>query len=178
MARSSNDLYDQAIGLVSTLDENFLELGALLRELQSTDPEKFRLFAQHSGLGQRKAYYLITIDRTFRNIPANKKRLLKIGWTKLIVLSRYIDKKNYNELLKLAEQYTTKELEQVLRGEEPVTNARAVLCYFEPGDYDILEKALLKFGAEKVGRGLNNKELAMVRMARYALRQKQKEGAR
>ena len=171
---NSPDLYHQVVGLAKAVDENFIELGKALRELQDTDPDKFRLALNHSGLKQRKAYYLVTIDRVFSKIPVPKDRLRRIGWTKLNILTRYIDKQNYSELLKKAEQYTAKELEQLLRGEEPMTNARAVLCYFDPKDYALLEKALIMFKGQKSGRGIVNKEEAIMNMVKWVLRQKAK----
>lgn len=170
------DLYHQVVGMATTVDENFIELGRTLRELQDTDPDKFRLAVTHSGLGQRKAYYLVTIDRVFSKIPVKKDRLKRIGWTKLSILARYIDKQNWPELLKHAESYTAKELEQVLRGEEPQTDRRAVLCYFSPKDYAQLEKVLLMFKGQKAGKGIVNKEEAIMGMVRWVLKQK-KNGA-
>lgn len=169
------DLYNRAVELAGSVDENFIELGELLRDLQDLDIEKFRMFVQHSNMKERKAYYLVTIARTFSKIPVPKDRLRRIGWTKLNILTRYIDKKNYADLLKKAEQYTAKELEQLLRGEEPVTNARAVLCYFDPKDYDLFEKALLMFDGQKSGRGIVNKEEAIMNMVKYVLKQKKQD---
>ena len=40
---NSPDLYHQVVGLAKAVDKNFIELGKTLRELQDTDPEKFRL---------------------------------------------------------------------------------------------------------------------------------------
>lgn len=171
----ADDLYHKAVELSSAVDENFIELGEILMELQDTDLDKFRMFVQHSNMKERKAYYLVTIARTFRNIPVNKDRLRRIGWTKLNILTRYIDKKNYADLLKKAEQYTAKELEQLLQGKEPMTNARAVLCYFDPKDYAQLEKALLMFNGQKSGKGIVNKEEAIMKMVRYTLKMKRLE---
>jgi len=171
---NSPDLYHQVVGLAKAVDKNFIELGKTLRELQDTDPEKFRLALNHSGLKQRKAYYLVTIDRVFSKIPVPKDRLRRIGWTKLKILTRFIDKQNYAELLKKAEQYTAKDLEQVLQGNEPVENKRAVLCYFEPKEYAQFEKALLMFKGQKAGKGIVNKEEAIMNMVKWVLRQKAK----
>jgi len=169
------DLYNKVVELSSTVDENFLELASTLRHLQDTDPEKFRMAVTHTQLGQRKAYYLVTIDRVFSKIPVKKDRLKRIGWTKLNILTRYIDKTNYADLLKKAEDHTAKELEQILQGKEPVSKARAVLAYFNPQDYALLEKALLMFKGQKAGKGIVNKEEAIMNMVRYVLRKKREE---
>jgi hypothetical protein len=168
-------LYNQAISLSSSVDENFLELGQTLMELQDADLEKFRMFVRNSNMKERKIYYLVTIARTFRNIPVDEKRLRRIGWTKLNILTRYIDKKNYQKLLKMAEEYTAKDLELVLQGKKPMEGSRAVLCYFDPKDYALLEKAMLMFNGQKYGKGIVNKEEAIMKMVRYVLRMKRLE---
>ena len=165
------ELYAKAVELSTAVDENFLELARTLRELQDSDAEEFRRAVKNSGLGQRKAYYLVTIDRTFSKIPVPKTRLKRIGWTKLNILSKHISKSNYGELLKKAEQHTAKELEAILRGEEPMTNAHTVLFYFTPTDYEELASALIKHGAYKSGRGLVNKEQALLNLVREMGRQ-------
>ena len=171
MAKTT-ELYEQAVGLSTTVDENFLELASALRDLQEADPDEFRRAINNSGLGARKAYYLVEIDKVFSKIPVPKLRLKKIGWTKLNTLSKHINKSNYAELLKQAETHTNKELETLLRGETVVENQRAVLAYFSPADYAVFEEALLLFKGLKQGRGIVNKEEAMMNMARYVLKHK------
>jgi hypothetical protein len=163
------ELYQKVVSLSSTIDENFLELAKSLRQLQDNDPDEFKRAVSNSRLGARKAYYLVEIDKVFSKIPVPKHRLKAIGWTKLQKLSAHINKSNYADLLKKAEAHTAKDLDTVLRGEQPVANKRAVLTYFSQEDYADLEKAMLKFGGERSGRGIINKEEALLKMARFVL---------
>lgn len=172
MIENVPDLYEKAMSLSSTVDENFLELARTLRELQDTDLDEFKRAIANSGLGQRKAYYLVTIDRVFSKIPVPKARLKKIGWTKLNVLAKHINKKNYAELLKHAESHTAKDLERIIKGEEPMENSRAVLAYFSADDYAELEQAMVLFNGQRAGRGIVNKEEAIMNMVRYVLANK------
>ena len=66
---SAGDKYDAAKGYVATLDENFIELGKALIELHETDFAEFQRLLKNTGLGSRKAYYLIDISRTFARSP-------------------------------------------------------------------------------------------------------------
>src|SRR3546814_4960055 len=68
------------------------------------------------GLGGRKAFYLIAIDRAFSELPVPKARLADIGWTKLHVLAPIVDHENYEDLLSKAEACSVRDLEAVVRG--------------------------------------------------------------
>lgn len=171
----ASKISDKVSALSAEVDENFLELGHALTDLQLSDPDQFRELIRKAGIKERKAYYLVKVYRTFSKIPTSKTRLKKIGWTKLMVLTPHISKSNYAELLKMAETYTAKELEERLTGKQPITNARSVLSRFTPKDYSVLEEALVLFGAKKSGRGMINKEEAMINMAKYAIEAKMRE---
>ena len=164
MAISTEDLYDRALALSSDVEDNFLDLGKSLRQLQDRDPDLFNQIVAKSNLGRRKAYYLVEVSCIFDPLPVPRSRLRKIGWTKLQLIGKHIDDSNSNldELLDLAETTNTKELERQMRGEKPMGNAHCVLMYFRPKEYDELEAALLANGASKVGKGLVDKEKALI----------------
>lgn len=54
-----------------------------------------------------------------------------------------------------------------MRGEKPLGNAHCVLLYFSPKDYAELEDALVKHGGVRSGRGIQNKEEALIRLVRH-----------
>ena len=162
MALSNDDLYDKAMELSKDFDDNFLDLAKTLRQLLDRDPEKFRDLWTKTNLGRRKAYYLVEVSRTFDPLPGPKSRLKKIGWTKLQVIGKHVTKDNLGEMLDLAEKHTAKELESLMRGEKPSNNAHCVLMYFSPKQYDLLERTLLKNGGTRSGRGINDKEEALI----------------
>ena len=156
------ELYGQVMLLSKDLDNQFLELGALLSELQETDTDTFRLTAKNSGIGLRKAYYLVNVYRAFSQLKVPASRIRAIGWTKLNVVSSLVNEHNLEELLKLCEENTVRNLELKLKGAEPEDNAHAVLMYFSPQDYQVLADRLVEFGAVRKGRGLVNKEKALL----------------
>lgn len=158
-------MVEKVTALSGAVDENFLELAKSLRELQDLDNDEFLRAVENSGLGKRKAYYLVAIDRTFSTIPVPKLRLKKIGWTKLNILTKTIDKSNYAAQLKAAEMYTAKELEAHLSGREVQGKKRAFLTYLDPPGYEKLSEALGKVGGRRYQRGWSNKAAALVAMA-------------
>jgi hypothetical protein len=163
MASSTDDLYAKALELAAQGDEAFLELAKALRQLQDRDPELFNKAMQKAKLGRRKAYYLVDVSRGFDGLPIPKSRLRKVGWTKLGMMAKHVDKANVEEWIELAENHTTKQLETLLRGEEAPDNSHCVLMYFTPEQYAELEQILLRNGGARSGRGIQNKETALLR---------------
>lgn len=159
-------MVDKVLQMSSAVDENFLELARTLRELQDTDNDEFLRAVKNAGLSRRKAYYLVSIDRVFSTIPVPKLRLKKIGWTKLNVLTAHINKSNYADMLKAAEQYTAKELEAHLSG-RPVSSEKkkAFLAYLDREGYDALTEAFHRVGGRKYQRGWSNKGAALKALA-------------
>jgi hypothetical protein len=164
----TDELYTTALSLAKTFDEQFVELAATLRKLQETDPDRYRDFVKASKVGTRKAYYLVSIDRTFRKLKVPKKVLTDLGWTKLTVLEPHVTKTNWKEMLEYAKTHTVADLKQYVKGEEPVANAHPVLMYFNPADYNELMETLLQNGASKERRGIVNKEQALMELVRLA----------
>ena len=155
-------IYDRTIALASQVDEQFLELGKHLRKLYEKDPDLFKKAIDATDLGSRKAYYLLEISQTYDKLAIPASRLKKVGWTKLMLLSKHINKANAGDLIKIAEGNTVQQLKAILNGEEPQNNAHCVLLYFSPDEFHTLETALVKHGAKRSGRGLLHKEEALM----------------
>jgi hypothetical protein len=166
MPPSNEALYEKALELFAKVPDKFLDLGRALRQLLDHDPELFQKFVAKTGIGRRKAYYLVEISRTFEPLQVPRARLHDLGWTKVQLIGKHVTQDNVDELLKLAESSSANELERVLSGKKPLGNARCVLMYFSPKQYDELEDALLRHGGERSGRGVENKEEAMIKMVR------------
>jgi hypothetical protein len=166
MTLSTEALYNKATDLSSDVEDNFLELGKTLRQLMDRDPDLFHQIIQKSNLGRRKAYYLVEVSRIFDPLPILRARLRKIGWTKLQLIGKHVQPHNMEDLLMLAESINAKELERRMRGEKSMSNAHCVLMYFGPKDYAELEDTLVKYGGVRSGRGIQNKEEAMLSMVR------------
>jgi hypothetical protein len=166
MALSTEELYDKAKTLSGDVEDNFLELGRSLRQLLDRDPELFKKIVAKANLGRRKAYYLVEVSRIFDPLPVPRSRLRKIGWTKLQLIGKHIEPDNMEELLQLAESTNAKDLERHMRGEKPLGNAHCVLMYFSPKEYKELEEALIRNGGTRSGRGILNKEKALINVVR------------
>jgi hypothetical protein len=169
MTISIEELYDRALALSSDVEDKFLDLGRALRQLLDRDPALFQQVVKKRGLGRRKAYYLVEVSRKFEPLPISRARLKKIGWTKLQIIGQHVTKDNVEELVSLAEQLKTKQLERKMQGDEPISNAHCVLMYFSPKQYAEFEEALLKNGAEQSGRGIVGKEAALINAVRKAV---------
>jgi hypothetical protein len=169
MTISIGELYDRALALSSDVENTFLELGRSLRQLRDRDPSLFQQIVNKGCLGRRKAYYLVEVSRKFEPLPINRARLKKIGWTKLQIIGQHVTKDNVEELVSLAEQLKTKQLERKMRGGKPLIKAHCVLMYLSPKQYAELKEALLKNGAERSGHGIIGKEKALINALRKAV---------
>jgi hypothetical protein len=170
MTISIEELYDRALALSSDVENQFLELGRSLRQLLDRDPGLFQQIVKKGRLGRRKAYYLVEVSRKFEPLPVPRSRLRKIGWTKLQLIGKHVDATNIDELLELAKNNNSNELERILRGDKPLGgNAHCVLMYFSPKQYAELEAALLKNGGSRSGRGIVGKEKALINALRKAV---------
>ena len=159
----ADDLYDKVVEIAPEVEEKFLELGVLLGRLLDEDRELYSKAVEKAKLGVRKAYYLIAISKAFKNLKISRPRLRAIGWTRLMVIARVVTESNAEELVTLAEQYKVKDLEAIVKGEEPQPDSRVVILYFTPDQYDTFEGVLLKYGASQHGRGLVGKESALLK---------------
>lgn len=162
MVKSNDALYAAAKEMSSNVDDAFLDLGNALRQLQDREPDMFHKLYETTDLGRRKAYYLVEVSRTFAGLPVPKARLKKVGWTKLQLLGKHINKDNALKLVELAEKNSAKQLAALMRGEKPKNNAHCVLMYFTPKEYKIVEEVLTQNGGTKSGRGIVDKERALM----------------
>ena len=166
MPPGTEALYDKALELFAKVPDKFLDLGRVLWQLQDRDPELFQKFVAKTGIGRRKAYYLVEISRTFEPLEVSRARVHDLGWTKVQLIGKHVTQDNVEELLKLAENSSANELERAMSGKKPLGNARCVLMYFSPKQYDELEDALVRHGGMRRGRGVEDKEEAMIKMVR------------
>jgi len=172
MPLSTEEIYEKALMMSKNVEDNFLDLGRQLRQLQDREPELFQKIVESSDLGLRKAYYLVEISKTFDPLPISRARLRKLGWTKCQMIGKHVTKDNVEEMVELAENTSVKILERQLRGEPSMKNAHCVLMYFSTMQYAEFEQALLKNGAQRgkgKSRGLQNKEEALIRALRKAV---------
>ena len=158
MTLRTEGLFDKAMTLSKNVDQTFLELGRTLRQLQDREPKRFQEIVAKSDLGRRKAYYLVDVSRVFDPLRVSRARLKRVGWTKLGMIAKRVTQDNVDEFLDLAERNNVKELERMMRGEEPLgDDSHCVLMYFSPEQYEELKEALLHYGARERGLGTSRK---------------------
>ena len=107
------------------IGDDFLYMAKQFREILDEAPDTFSMVAKFTGVGLRKAYALPQIDRNFRVLNIERKRLYRIGWTKLQLVANHITEENCEELLALAETSTVRELTLLLRNEVPLAEHAA-----------------------------------------------------
>lgn len=159
---SGNKSTKKAEWAANWIGDGFLLAARRLREVQDETPHLFPAVAKFLNIGLRRAYYLARIDRTFRELEVDDSRLAAIGWTKLKLLAEYIDGKNCEFLLDMAEKSTVRELSLIVRHEVPLPGTRCITLYLTPDQYEVFAEAVIAHGAVKVGGGLANKEEGLI----------------
>jgi hypothetical protein len=161
MTMSIEELYDRALALSSDVEDKFLELGRSLRQLQDRDPDLFQQVVK-KRLGRRKAYYLVEVSRKFEPLPISRARLKKIGWTKLQIIGRHVTKDNVEELVGLAEQLKTKQLERKMGGRSPLMCRLAIRiacsCTLARNSMPNSKKSFLRTGPRHLGTASSAKK--------------------
>lgn len=152
--------------VASAMGKDFLTLARRLREVRDMDPEMFSKVIAAAGLGKRRAYALVQVDNSFRELEFDRERLLGVGWTKAVTIAPHVNQENCEELLGLAEEHTVHDLAVLLSGGTLNIHQRVVLLYFSLKEYELFEQMALAHGATREGRGLAGKERALVDMMR------------
>jgi hypothetical protein len=152
----------RALLLIARFNDEFIELAALLHKLQETEPDDFKTLVSIPQLGRRKGYYLVEIHRAFGDYKDVSPRLNKIGWTKLQIIASHVTPDNLEALLTLAETHTAKNLEAIMRGDQPIIGGRSVLLLFTQEQFAVFSEAILEHGATANGQGFIQKETALV----------------
>jgi hypothetical protein len=167
-----NELAKDVELLAKDAEDNFLQLASAVRKLydfaQDNNPKKtiadFKHSLKKAGIGTRKGYYLLLIDRVYPPLNIPRQRLTAIGWTKLGLLAKYTEEEQLEDMLEAAETQTVEELKAFIAGREPATDV--VTLRFTAKQYGIFAGLLLANGAYlSSGGGLSNKEMAMMKVA-------------
>jgi hypothetical protein len=164
MTLNHEELTERAAILADFIARDFMTVARNLRELHDEKPEVVMKVAELAGISRRRAYALIRISRQFDQYKIPEDRLKRIGWTRLQLIGRYLEKGNVHELLAIAEANTVHNLELILRGDPPMPDARVVVGYFSPSDHQRLTKALISLGAAPSGIGLIGVEQALMKL--------------
>jgi len=142
-----------------------MDVAKHLRQALDDRPDEFLTVAKQLGIAKRKAYYFVEIDRAFTELKVDSRRLNRIGWTKLRLVSPHINARNSERLLKLAEENSTYGLARLMSNNVVDAGARvhAVLLHLSPEQYEVFRDVLEAHGAKVTGGGLSEKEQALTK---------------
>ena len=158
-------LLRKAVELSAQPDDTFPGLARALAAIYAQDKALLGRYIAESGIGRRKAYYLLDLGKRLADLGVPDKRFQKIGWTKLQIIGKKLTPRNAETLLAWAEECNAPQLAARVRGEAP-SKTHCVLLYFSPAQYRQFERAILTSGGKRSGRGLVGKEAAITRMVR------------
>ncbi len=157
-------IYDRAMALADHKKPPSIELAGVLYRLQQREPEQFKAFYETSRIKRRTAFYLAEVGKCLEPLGLPSSRLEAIGWSKIQVIAKHLTPRNAEKLLKLAEENTTQSLAARMRNDDPMPDARCVMLRLSPQHYRKFEDAVLQNGGAKVGRGLRDKEKALMKI--------------
>lgn len=145
--------------------DDLMHMARHLRKVLDETPDRFVTVAGQLGVARRKAYYLAEIDRAFDRLKVDRRRLARIGWSKLRIISGHINDRNSEELLKLAESNSGYRLAQLMKNEPTGAGVKthAVLLRLSQEQYNLFREVLGAHGADVSTGGISGKEQALTR---------------
>jgi hypothetical protein len=161
---TNTKIYERAMALADQKKPPSIELARVLHRMQQCEPEQFKEFYENSRIKRRTAFYLAEVGKCLEPLGLPSSRLEAIGWSKIQVIAKHLTARNAEKLLKLAEKNTTHGLAALMRKDDPMPDARCVLLRLSPQHYRKFEEAVLQNGGTKVGRGLRDKERALMKI--------------
>lgn len=164
MAQEPDYLSITSALLNEALAEDMMRAAEILLMTYEFEKSLFPLITKATGIKQRRAYALIRIAKVFRYTGFSHTKLNKIGWTKLSILTPYIDENNILDLVALAETMTAYSLSRYLAGETVIDNAKAMLFRLAPEEDLRLRKLLKAHGAMGALPALKGKEAALIKI--------------
>jgi hypothetical protein len=168
-SRRRSSAYRKAQGLAKCPNPTPIDLAEALWQAEQEEPGSLKAICEDTGLGTRKAYYLLEIWERFSGLNIQKRLLVDVGWTKLALMAKHSAPGMEPTWLDLAQRHTVKELEAMLKeGPHEKLKAHSTLLRLSPSQYKVFATVLPKFGAKppRRGKGLMNKEQALTRALR------------
>lgn len=151
--------------LIEESRDQFWPVASFLHGIQARDTSWFPEAADAVGIGRRRAFTLTKIFTTFSRMSVPVTELELVGWTKLAVIAGHVDKNpaKLAELLHMAKTLSSRDLNLKLGGATDDAS-HTVLLTLNDVAFAKFEQYLLKFGAQRNGRGLSDKELALSKL--------------
>ena len=103
-------LLRKAVELSARPEDTFLALARALAAIYAQDKSLLGRYIAESGIGRRKAYYLLDLGKRLADLGLPDKRFEKIGWTKLQIIGKQLTRRNAKTLLGWAEAYNAPQL--------------------------------------------------------------------
>lgn len=149
-------------------DARFLEIGKVLRDFydsisdeDGSKGEALRTLLKGTKISRRRAFYWIEIDRVYGDLGVPPARLAQIGWTKLSLVTKYVDDDTIDAWLSFIEKGTADALRAFLKGQD--LPAHTLTFKLSDKQYGLIAGTLLTNGAYLTsGAGLSNKETALM----------------
>ena len=145
-----------------------IDLAEALWNAERAEAGSVRQLVVDTGLGSRKAYYLLKMWGRFAQLGVPREQLAEIGWTKAALIASYAPPGTEANWLGLAktEGVSVKDLEGRLRGGgwgKP--KGHSVLLQLSASQYRTFARVLQQFGAmpARKGKGLVDKERALIK---------------
>jgi len=163
--KNPGNLFDKVLALNDQQEKKHLEIGKILSAVQFNGwhaPWKnFREFCVKSGVGYRKACYLVEIYNAVAEKLVPRADALKIGYSRMMILKLYWGTPLWTEWAVKGrdKSITDTALRGMVSGESDVTD---VVFKLNARQRTALYPALRKFGALGHGRGLRGKEQALM----------------
>lgn len=146
-----------------------IDLAEALWKADQTEPGSVAEIIEETGLGRRRAYYLLQVWDRFAQAGYSKAELAEVGWTKLAIVAKYLPPGMEAAGYDLAQRNTAQQLPVILQGgSQSLPRPHSVLLRLTPSQYKLFAAVVLKHGATpaKKGKGLANKERALIRALR------------
>jgi hypothetical protein len=167
------EITERAMALAAVPGKSFYDLARDLATLHAHQPSVVTKIGTANGHSARRMHYLFEVGQFIQKTGISKDVAERVGWTKLSIIARHTKDADslsgaaVSALIALAKQSTAHNLPDALaQNAAPATADRAILLHLTPDQYEVVEAALIAFGAKRKGRGLAGKEVALAAMAR------------
>jgi hypothetical protein len=148
----------------------FVQLARALRDIKDRTGQSIPKVAEMVGMGLRSTYYLIELAERIDEMRIPDHEAEAIGWSKMMILSPVLDRKNYRGWFKAARGVTTVALrgmvrENRLKPEEPAVVTTFFLTREQLRE---LDGALERRGMRRRGRTYVDRGEALMKLVSAA----------
>ena len=163
-----------AMALAKKSTKTFHAFSSALWVAHRSNPAVMHEVVRVAGIKRRALFYLSDVGGFLTEHNITEDQAERIGWTKIQIVARHVrsnavvGKRLIQRYLKIAERTTAHRLPAALNNQDAdrTVASRTVLLRIPADAYPALENALLAHGAEKQGRGLVGKEVAIMALVK------------